>query len=226
MSSAFFSPLTLEDALKNPHFLSNILEESNLSSLIKKNDFVGIKVHFGKKGNTSYLPPKLLSPFIKYLRRIGAKVFLFDTNTLYRGQRTNTVDHINLAYQHGFGKLGIPIIIGDGLKGNDYIEVEINRKHFSHCFIASIIKDLDYIIFVSHPTGHILTGFGATLKNIGMECTSRRGKLAQHCDLSPQIAQNRCVECEVCKENCPVQCIKKNSQGDYIINSKLCIGCA
>ena len=120
MSSVFFFSLTLEGALKNPHFLFNTLEESNLSLLIKKNDFVGIKVHFGEKGNTSYLLLKLLSPLIKYLKRIGAEVFLFDTNTLYRGQRTNTVDHINLAYQHEFGKLGIPIIIGDGLKGNDY----------------------------------------------------------------------------------------------------------
>ncbi|UCD15451.1 MAG: DUF362 domain-containing protein, partial [Candidatus Omnitrophota bacterium] len=154
-----------------------------------------------------------------------ARPFFWDTNTLYRGSRMHAVDHINLAVNHGFAQVGIPIIIGDGIKGNDYIEEKINKKHFSSCYLASVLKDIDCLIVLSHLTGHMLTGFGAAIKNLGMGCASRRGKLLQHCLVSPEINKDKCTGCGLCAENCPVDAIEARA-GKYFILEDKCIGCA
>jgi hypothetical protein len=225
MNQVFLKRASLNQLTKDSRLILDILKEADLASHLKKNDLVGIKTHFGEKGNKSHIGPHLLAPLVKYLKKLGTKPFLFDTNTLYRGQRTNSIDHIDLAILHGFGKLGIPIIIGDGVKGNDYFEVEIAKKHFLTCFIASVVKDLDFMLVISHFTGHMLTGFGASLKNVGMGCASRRGKLAQHCDCAPEINPQKCSQCGTCKVICPAQCISEIN-GAYSIDSNTCIGCA
>lgn len=225
MSLVLFKETDSFFLLENPDFVLELAEKANFFSQFKKGDFVGIKIHFGEKGNKSFIKPEMLKSLVDALKRREVKLFIFDTNTLYRGERMNAIDHIQIAYQHGFGVLGIPIIIGDGIKGDDYIEVEINKKHFSRCFLASIIKDLDYMIVVSHFTGHMLTGFGASLKNLGMGCASRRGKLSQHSDCSPQINPDKCKRCGLCQKICPVKCIEEK-EGRFVINEKNCIGCA
>jgi len=40
---------------------------------------------------------------------------------------------------------------------------------------------------------HGLTSMGGTLKNIGMGCAARAGKLAQHCDATPVFLGNGIV---------------------------------
>ncbi|HEC69165.1 MAG TPA: DUF362 domain-containing protein, partial [Candidatus Omnitrophica bacterium] len=92
---------------------------------------MGIKIHFGEDKNKGYIKPWYIKNLIEKIKRIGAKHFLFDTNTLYRGKRTNAVSHFNLAFfEHNFKLLNIPVIIADGLKGKDYFEVDIEGKHF------------------------------------------------------------------------------------------------
>jgi uncharacterized Fe-S center protein len=137
----------------------------------------------------------------------------------------NSIDHIILAYNHGFAKLNIPIIIGDGIRGNDYLQIEVNQKNFRTCFIAQAIKDIDCLLVLSHFTGHMLTGFGAAIKNLGMGCASRRGKLAQHCEIKPKISNKKCISCGVCANNCPARAIRKE-QNHYVIIDSECIGCA
>ncbi|UCC94568.1 MAG: DUF362 domain-containing protein [Candidatus Omnitrophota bacterium] len=186
---------------------------------------MGFKLHFGEKGNKSYINPSLLAPLIKFFHAQGTNPFLFETNTLYRGQRMNSIDHIRLAKSHGFGKLNVPIIIGDGLRGKDEIEAHVELKHFSTCFIASALKDIDFLLVLSHFTGHMLTGFGAAIKNLGMGCASRRGKLAQHCVVSPQIKEDKCVLCGECAKVCPTAAVLRKDKCFCIVEEK-CIGCA
>ncbi len=225
MNKIFFKEVDRSSLLKNHQIIVDVFKKIFDPSTLRKDSMVGLKIHFGEKGNKSYIHPRMLLSLVRYLKECKLKVFLFDTNTLYRGKRTNAIDHIMLAYQHGFGKLNVPIIIGDGIKGNDYIQVDIKKKHFKTCYIASIVRDLDFMIVLSHFTGHMLTGFGASIKNIGMGCASRRGKLAQHCDCSPKILTDVCVKCGTCKIHCPAQCIKEKD-GYFYIDNQECIGCA
>ncbi|MBN1521459.1 MAG: DUF362 domain-containing protein [Candidatus Aureabacteria bacterium] len=225
ISEVFLIQGHLQDFLKSPEKILGGIEKTGAFESIKKNTPVALKIHFGEKGNVSHIPPRLVSPLSKKLKELQAKPFLFETNTLYRGERMNSVDHINLAYQHGFGRLGLPIIIGDGLKGNDYTEVGIYKKHFQSCFVAKALDDIPMMIVLSHFTGHMLTGFGAALKNLGMGCASRRGKLAQHSVVCPRISPSQCIQCGACAENCPADAIERREDSFFICEEK-CIGCA
>lgn len=224
MTEVFFHKITYEELLRNPQIILDCLSKTAFNQSFTKAEFIALKAHFGEKGNKSYINPNFLLPLVKFLKKSGTKPFLFETNTLYRGERMNAVDHIALAYNHGFGKLNIPIIIGDGIKGNDYLEVEINKEKFKKCFIAKAVKDIDYLLVLSHFTAHMLTGFGAAIKNLGMGCAARRGKLAQHCEVNPKINSKRCNFCGACAKACPVEAIMKDDT-HYIISDK-CIGCA
>ncbi|MFH1768273.1 MAG: DUF362 domain-containing protein [Candidatus Omnitrophota bacterium] len=217
--------IKLEELLVKKDFLLAFFDSSGFASKIKKNSFIGMKLHFGEKGNKSFVNPKILRPLVNYLKNHKTKPFLFDTNTLYRGQRLNAVDHLLLASQHGFASLGIPIMIADGLKGNDYREVEINKNHYKKCFIASLCMDMDFILCISHLTGHMITGFGGSMKNLGMGLASRRGKLSQHSDIAPSINQAKCQACGICRANCPAASIEQEDNR-YFIDKVKCIGCA
>lgn len=225
MAKVFFKKINYEELLKQPDVLVDGLKISRINENFKKDNFVGLKMHFGEKGNKSFINPNFLIPLSKFLKKCQTRPFLFETNTLYRGERMNAIDHMNLAYGHGFAKTNLPIIIGDGIKGNDFVEEKIDKKHFKSCFLARGLNDTDFLLVLSHLTGHMLTGFGAAIKNLGMGCASRRGKLAQHCQVQPQILEKRCVACGLCLDNCPVQAIEKDSAKCFIVKEK-CIGCA
>lgn len=225
MANVYFKKGNYSYFLDNPVQILDGVKKAGFLKTLQSGQFTGLKIHFGEKNNKSYIQPRCLSPLVNFLKKRGTKPFLLETNTLYCGQRINAVDHINIAYKHGFGILEIPVIIADGLRGNDYIPIEVNLRHFRECYIGQALKDTDVLLVLSHFTGHILTGFGAAIKNIGMGCASRKGKLAQHCALSPKIRQEQCVQCGACAQCCPAQAIK-NEAGGFFIDEEKCIGCA
>ncbi len=157
----------------------------------------------------------------------GGDVILSDANTLYRGRRINSSDHLKLAYEHGFTEeaTGVSVIIPDDNKKEDMVSVEIGQKFIKNAKVARIFLDNDYFVVVSHFKGHVLAGFGGALKNVGMGCASREGKLAQHCDLSPVVHLENCIGCGKCKSICPVSAITLENKKAVVDVSK-CIGCA
>jgi uncharacterized Fe-S center protein len=203
-----------------------IFVELGLEDAIKKDSFVGIKIHFGEKGNTGYIKPPWLIHLIDRLKRKKAKIFLTDTNTLYLGNRSNAVGHLRLAAQHGFSleALGIPVVIADGLIGRESGEVDVNLRHVESAKIASTFFYTDVLICLSHFTGHILSGFGAAIKNLGMGCASRAGKLEQHSDVHPWVNAKVCTNCSICQEYCPADAIEQMDGSARIIDER-CIGC-
>ena len=224
MADVYLKRVSYDELLKNPQIILEAVEKTGILTQFKKGEFLALKIHFGEKGNKSYINPIFLLPLVQNFKKTGIKPFLFETNTLYRGQRMNAVDHINLAYNHGFGKLDIPVIIGDGLVGADTLEVEIGQKQFKSCFLAAALKDINNMLVLSHFTGHMLTGFGAAIKNLGMGCASRRGKLAQHCQVNPKIDERKCINCGACAAQCPVKAIERGEAKCFITGE--CIGCA
>lgn len=226
-SEVFFLPATeKEDHETLAEKTDRIFVALGLEETIEKNDFVGIKIHFGEKGNTGYIKPPWLRKLIERLDKKKAKAFLTDTNTLYLGNRSNSVSHLQLAADHGFSieALGIPVIIADGLIGRDSDEVNLNLTHVKSAKIASAFFHTDMLLCLSHFTGHILSGFGSAIKNLGMGCASRAGKLEQHSDVHPWVKEKICTNCSICREYCPADAIEQVDGSSRIIDER-CIGC-
>lgn len=204
-----------------------LIESSGILGDIKKDDFTCIKLHFGEEGNTGHIRPELVKEAASEVSKKTANAFLSDTNVLYKNSaRTNSVDHLKTAYDHGFSieKTGIPVIISDGLFGRDYTDIRIAKKHFNDVKIARDIAACDRMVVLTHVTGHMYTGLGGAIKNLGMGCASRRGKYEQHSGAIPTVEPEFCVACGSCVANCPAGCISMKD-GKATIDPGSCIGC-
>lgn len=199
---------------------------AGLNSIFEKDDLVAIKIHFGERDNTGFVKPEYIRPMIDEIKRGGAKPFLTDTNTLYVGRRSNSVDHLNQAYEHGFTpeKVGVPVIIADGILSKNYSEVSVRGRHFQSVKIANDILHADSLFVVTHVTGHMATGLGGSLKNVAMGCASKSGKQLQHADIKPRVIQGKCRGCSLCEKWCPVGAIKV--EGRVQVDYEKCYGCA
>jgi hypothetical protein len=149
--------------------------------------------------------------------------------------RQEAISHLTTAYQHGFAYsvVDAPILIADGLRGNSAVHVRIDKPLFKTVSIARDIHTADVLIGVAHFTGHELSGFGGTLKNLGMGCASREGKLSQHSNVSPQVKEKTCNGCKRCLSSCAYDAILMKSLEPGVekkstvasIDPKKCVGC-
>ncbi|MCP5004928.1 MAG: DUF362 domain-containing protein [Planctomycetes bacterium] len=203
-----------------------LFDEADLKSVIHRGAMVGVKTSFGEKGNVGYIRPSSIKAVVDQVKVSGGKPFLLETNTLYVGNRSNAIDHLMLAHEHGFTieNTGAPVIIGDGLFGEHDYTVKVDQKLCKNAHIAGVAKASNSLISVAHVTGHLATGMGATFKNIGMGLSSRGGKLSQHSGILPQIIKKKCNTCKICQVWCPVDAITMAEEA-AIINPEKCIGC-
>lgn len=183
---------------------------------------VPIKVHFGEKGNNTFIPAKSYNEIINYLKEEGTQPSYIETNVLYRGSRTTTDKHIQTAKEHGFTQ--IPIIIADGQVGTDYNEIEINKDYIDKCKIGKAYGDFKQFIVMSHFKGHVEAGFGGAIKQLAMGFAARSGKLAQHSGISPKINAEKCISCGICIDKCDFDAIYMEDTAH--IDDDKCIGCA
>lgn len=183
---------------------------------------VPIKVHFGEKGNKTFIPPKCYDEIINYLKENRVSTSYIETNVLYRGSRTTSQVHIETAKSHGFTQ--IPIIIADGEIGTDYNEIEINKEHIKNCKIGKEYGKYNQFIVMSHFKGHIEAGFGGALKQLAMGFASRGGKLEQHSGISPKVKSEKCNSCGLCVDKCDFDAIYISDTAK--IDENKCIGCA
>lgn len=204
-----------------------LLEELTKNEEVELNSYIPLKVHFGEKGNKTYIQSKNFAGIRDFLNSKDIKSAYIETNVLYKGQRTTRENHINLAKEHGFTEL--PIIIADGERGEEYKAVEINKKNFKTVKIGKEIAEAKQLIVVSHFKGHMLAGFGGAIKQLGMGCAARGGKLDQHANSRPNISNLRCKACKACINNCPEKAIALKSFGlgqKAKIDKEKCVGCA
>jgi len=226
-SKVYFTDMTTDSRRNLLDKTRQLAEKAGLCDFIERKDLVAIKVHFGELGNIAFLPPPLIRVIVEMVKEKGGKPFLTDANTLYGGKRHNAVDHIETALKNGFAyeTVGAPIIIADGLKGADYVNVTVGGKHFKSVKISSAVHYANAIIAISHVKGHELFGFGGALKNLGMGCGSPAGKQTMHSDLIPKVKEEKCIACGVCIERCPENAISRVQDKKAFINEELCIGC-
>jgi uncharacterized Fe-S center protein len=206
--------------------LARLLDTAGLSQTIKQRDLVAVKLHFGERGNTAFIRPVFIRKIVESIKNIGAVPFLTDANTLYAGTRSDSVHHLLTAIQNGFAYAVVdsPIVIADGLRGKSETAVTVNQKNFKKVYIGSDIMEADALISVAHFKGHELSGFGGAIKNVGMGCASRRGKLAQHSTVAPKVIEEKCVGCGDCMEHCSQNALSLKKE-KASLDAKKCIGC-
>ncbi len=212
-----------------PTKLKKLILKAGIADLNLDGKFVAIKLHFGEMGNISYLRPNYARAVVDVVKELGGKPFLTDCNTMYPGSRKNAIEHLYCAWENGFTPLtvGCPIIIGDGLKGTDDIEVPVEGgEYVTNAKIGRAIMDADVFISLNHFKGHEMTGFGGAIKNIGMGCGSRAGKTEQHISGQPVIDENLCRGCKKCMQQCANNGLVFDEETRKMhIDKEHCVGC-
>ena len=212
-----------------PNKLRKLIRRAGIERLNMDGKFVAIKMHFGELGNISYLRPNYARAVVDVVKELGGKPFLTDCNTMYPGSRKNALEHLYCAWENGFTPLtvGCPILIGDGLKGTDDIEVPVaGGEYVRAAKIGRAIMDADVFISLTHFKGHEMTGFGGTIKNIGMGCGSRAGKKEQHSNGQPTIDPEICRGCRRCQRECANGGLEFDEAARRMrVNTKNCVGC-
>lgn len=206
--------------------LKTLIHSENLLGIVAEKDITVVKTHFGESPDTGFPRPLYFKMLAETVKEKGGAPILTETSTLYKGNRDNAVKHIVHAHTQGFGlsETGMPIIMADGLFGDEEYDIPINGKIYKSVHIARLFAKCNSMIVVSHFTGHLAAGFGAALKNLGMGCASRKGKMEQHSTAKPKIVKKKCTGCGTCAKWCPEEAISiANNQA--VIASEKCIGC-
>jgi uncharacterized protein len=204
--------------------ITRLIDKCEISKIFKKGEIIAVKVHFGELGNTSFLRPVYLRPVIDSLKKLGAKPFIGDTNTLYVGMRTNSVDHLHNAAMNGFNysTLQTPVIIADGLRGENSIDFEVNLPLSKYVKLASDFVHADGMVVVSHFKAHEMSLIGGAIKNVAMGCASRQGKMDMHSNARPKVTAKKCTKCSRCISSCQVEAIEMR---DKAFITEKCVGC-
>ena len=207
--------------------LQKLIRKAGIGSIDMDGKFVAIKMHFGELGNLAFLRPNYAKAVADVVKENGGMPFLTDCNTLYPGSRKNALEHLTCAELNGFNSIttGCHVIIADGLRGTDEVEVPIrNGEYLKTALIGEAVMDADVFISLTHFKGHEAAGFGGTIKNIGMGCGSRAGKMQQHNDGKPHVIEEKCRKCHRCARECGSDAIDYE-RGVAHINQDICKGC-
>ena len=212
-----------------PTKLKKLIRKAGIGEIDMDGKFVAIKMHFGELGNISYLRPNYARAVVDVVNELGGKPFLTDCNTLYPGSRKNALEHMYCAWENGFTPLtvGAPIIIADGLKGTDDVAVPVEGgEYVTEARIGRAVMDADVFISLTHFKGHESTGFGGTIKNIGMGCGSRAGKKDQHSHGKARIDEDLCRGCKRCLRECANNgLVYVEERRKMYVHNDNCVGC-
>jgi uncharacterized Fe-S center protein len=226
-SKVYFADLRTDVHENLQQKLTRLMKTAGMGDIDFQDKFVAIKLHFGEPGNLAFLRPNWARTVADFVKERGGKPFLTDCNTLYVGGRKNALDHMDSAMLNGFNPMttGCQIIIGDGLKGSDEVEVPVvGGEYVKNAKIGRAVMDADVFISLTHFKGHEEAGFGGCLKNIGMGCGSRAGKMEQHNAGKPHVAEKHCIGCGQCRKICAHGApIIEN--GKAHIDHDKCVGC-
>lgn len=226
-SKVYFTDFRTRVGVSLTEKLQRLIKKAGITDIDMDGKFVAIKMHFGELGNLSYLRPNYAKAVADVVKECGGKPFLTDCNTLYPGSRKNALEHLDCANINGFNTIttGCQIIIGDGLRGTDDITVPVrNGEYCKEAYTGRAVMDADIFISLTHFKGHESTGFGGAIKNIGMGCGSRAGKMQQHNSGKPIVHDDLCRGCRRCAKECGSDAITYEN-GKAVINQDICKGC-
>ena len=226
-SKVYFTDFRTGLGTSLPQKLQKLIKLAGIESIDMDGKFVAIKMHFGELGNLAYLRPNYAKAVADVIKEQGGLPFLTDCNTLYPGSRKHALEHLDCANINGFNTVttGCQILIGDGLRGTNDIAVPVpNGEYCKEAYIGHAIMDADIFVSLTHFKGHEQAGFGGTIKNIGMGCGSRAGKMQQHNSGQPHVEEEKCRGCRRCAKECGSNAISYDGNKAWIDPDK-CKGC-
>ncbi|MFX1312215.1 MAG: DUF362 domain-containing protein [Promethearchaeota archaeon] len=215
------------------------LKKLGIEQKIKSGDNIVIKTHFGALENTRYLRPSYLRFLCDYIKDLGANPSLAEscgwgvpesvsgTHTEYSGRATES-EYLNTALKHGFTEetMGAPILMLDGKDGTDIEIQKIKGKIFNEILVAGRLREFDYLIMATHFKGHSNAGFGGSIKNLGIGCVSKGGKVEAHTGKTFEFNFNLCnPECRSCINICPTNALTRGENNKLNFNKELCKFC-
>lgn len=226
-SKVYYTNMRAHDGSNLLQKLERLIKKAGIDEIDFDKKYTAIKIHFGEPGNLAFLRPNYAKVVADVVKELGGKPFLTDCNTLYVGGRKNALDHLDSAYLNGFSPFstGCHVIIADGLKGTDEALVPVEGgEYVKEAKIGQAIMDADIFISLNHFKGHEATGFGGALKNMGMGCGSRAGKMEMHSAGKPHVDQETCIGCKMCTRVCAHDAITVSDK-KASIDHKKCVGC-
>ena len=228
-SKVYFTNLRTNSNMTLLQKLDRLVKKAGIENIDFNEKFVAIKIHFGEPGNLAYLRPNYSKVIVDLIKSKNGKPFLTDCNTLYVGRRKNAIEHMDAAYENGYNPFatGCHVIIADGLKGTDEAIIPVEGgEYVKEAKIGQSIVDADIFISMNHFKGHESTGFGGTIKNIGMGCGSCAGKKEQHCSGIPHVDEKLCRGCKQCLKECANDGLEYDETTHKMhINETNCVGC-
>jgi len=205
-----------------------ILNMIDFKEFISKKDYVAIKTHFGSYGGHRIVRPIFLRKVVEKVKEVGGKPFVTDT------VRIPGLNYLEVANMEGINHLsvGAPVVLADGIFGRDSIKVKCGPI-LKEIGVASAIYYAPAMIVVSHCKGHIASGFGGAIKNLGMggiSCKSHldeaeRGKIHFEENKHLQWQETKCIRCGQCVDVCPHEAIKLIDDS-IVIDKSICVKCA
>ncbi len=227
MSNVYFIPIGKDSCVHDrseiaARLLKIVVEREN----VNLERHIPLKVHFGEKGNRTWLPAEIYNGVIGFLKERDIGSEFIETTVLYGGERFTAEKHTKLALSHGFTQL--PIVIADGKSGEDSVSVPVSLKHFQYCAIARKLAESPQTIVLAHFKGHGLAGFGGAIKQLSMGFAAQGGKLAMHMSVKPTIRNHglfwTCKHCKLCMTRCRHGAIHVEDKKSWIDHEK-CVGC-
>ena len=226
-AKVYFTDFRCKVGTNNLMKLQKLCRRAGIGNIDMDGKFVAIKMHFGELGCLASIRPQYVKAVADLVKELGGKPFLTDCNTLYPGSRKHALEHMDCANLNGYNTVttGCQIIIADGLRGTDEVEVPVkNGQYVQNAKIGRAVMDADVFISLAHFKGHESTGFGGAIKNIGMGCGSRAGKMEQHSSGKPEVIEENCRNCHRCAKECGSDAITYENDVAHI-NEELCKGC-
>jgi len=202
---------------------------------IKNHNKVVIKTHFGALENTRYLRPSYIRFLCDYVKSLGGYPGVAEScgwgvpgAAGEYGGRANEKEYLDVALKHGFTAetMGAPIFMLDGPEGLDYIIQKIKGKYFDEVRVVGRLEEYDYMILASHFKGHSSAGFGGAIKNLGIGCAAKGGKVEAHTGKKFNFDFKKCVsDCNRCIEICPTGALSRNEHNDLTFKEEKCRYC-
>ncbi len=210
--------------------IERLCRGSGMLKAISKGDSVAVKLHMGELGNITYIRPAFVRKVVDLVKKQGAKPFVTDTVSLYPGRRDTGSKYLSTAAYNGFVKetVGAPVVIADG-DGDDGWEVAVESA-VGGCDLRGVevargIYEADFLLVLSHVKGHMITGFGGAVKNLGMGCVTKQSKREQHRVCPAVLDDAKCDGCEGCLEACPADALSMRD-GKPQRDPEKCIYCS